>query len=139
MSAGEQPPPPPLAEGEYPPALGAAIVVCVVLAIAVVVGALSVHDLNRHGGSLPGAVFLAAVLCALGVGMYRHRYWAVLGFEALLAFQVIVTALALVVASTVKAALLCTVAIALGGALFWKLVRVLGRIQAGQLPRRDGA
>jgi hypothetical protein len=128
----------PLAEGERPAALSVAIAVSALLAIGVIAGALSVHDLSKHGGSLPGAVFLAAVLCALGVGMYRRRYWAVLGFEALLAFQVIVTSLALVVASTVKAALLCAVAIALGGLLFWKLVRVMGRIEAGQLPPGGG-
>jgi hypothetical protein len=131
-SAGE--PLLPLADGERPAALSAAIAVSALLAVGVVAGALTVHDLKRHGGSLPGAVFLALVLSALGIGMYRRRYWAVLSFEALLAFQVIVTSLALVVASTVKAALICMVAVALGGLLFWKLVRVMGRIQAGQLP-----
>jgi hypothetical protein len=56
----------------------------------------------------------------------------VLGFEALLAFQVLVTSLALVVASTITAAAVCLVSICLGGWLFWKLVRVMGRIQAGE-------
>jgi hypothetical protein len=64
--------------------------------------------------------------------MYRRRYWAVLGFEGLLAFQIIVTSLALVVASTILAAALCLLSIGLGGWLFWKLVRVMGRIQAGE-------
>ena len=64
--------------------------------------------------------------------MRAVRYWAVLGFEALLAFQIIVTSLALVVASTMLAAAVCLVAIGLGGWLFWKLVRVMGRIQAGE-------
>ena len=64
--------------------------------------------------------------------MYRRRYWAVLGFEALLAFQILVTSLALVVASTILAAAICLVSIGLGGWLFWKLVRVMGRIQAGE-------
>ena len=64
--------------------------------------------------------------------MYRRRYWAVLGFEALLAFQILVTSLALVVASTILAAAICVVSVGLGGWLFWKLVRVMGRIQAGE-------
>jgi hypothetical protein len=71
------------------------------------------------------------VLALLALGMYRRRYWAVLGFEALLAFQVIVTSLALVVASTLLAAAVCLVSIGLGGWLFWKLVRVMGRIEPG--------
>ena len=80
-------------------------------------------------------LFLFLVLGALALNMYRRRYWAVLGFEALLAFQIIVTSLALVVASTIAAALICTVGVVLGGWLFWKLVGVMGRIQAGE--RRD--
>jgi len=120
----------PLGPSEWPIALRVAIVVCVVLAVAVIVGAASVHDLSRHGGSLPGAALLAIVLALLAQGMYRHRYWAVLSFEALLAFQIIVTSLALVVASTIPAALICAVSVGLGGWLFWKLVRVMGRLQA---------
>ncbi len=122
----------PLGAHEHPRALAVAIAVCLALATGVIVGALTVHDLSRHGGSLPGAIFLAGVLAALAAGMYRRRYWAVLGFEALLAFQVIVTSLALVVAATIKAAAICLVAVGLGGWLFWKLVRVMGRIQAAE-------
>lgn len=122
----------PLGPGERPAALRVAIAVCVALAIAVIVGAATVHDLSRHGGSLPGAALLAAVLVLLAQGMYRQRYWAVLSFEALLAFQIIVTSLALVVASTLLAAAVCLVSVGLGGWLFWKLVRVMGRIQAGE-------
>jgi len=122
----------PLGEDERPVALLIAVAVCVVLALAVLIGAATVHDLSRHGGSLPGAVFLALVLALLAQGMYRRHYWAVLGFEALLAFQVLVTSLALVVASTIAAAGACLLGISLGGWLFWKLVRVMGRIQAGE-------
>lgn len=129
-------PPQPLGPGERPAALCVSIAVCVLLAIAVLVGALTIHDLSRHGGSLPGAIFLAGVFGALALGMYRVRYGAVLAFESLLAFQVIVTSLALVVASTIAAALGCVASIALAGTLFWKLIGVMGRIQAGE---REGA
>jgi hypothetical protein len=122
----------PLGEDERPIALLVAVAVAGVLAVAVIVGALTIHGLSRHGGSLPGGVFLACVLALLAGGMYRRRYWAVLGFEALLAFQILVTSLALVVASTLLAAGLCLVSIVLAGWLFWKLVRVMGRIQAGE-------
>jgi hypothetical protein len=122
----------PLGPHERPRPLMVAVAVSAVLAVAVLVGGLTVHDLSRHGGSLPGAIFLAAIFAVLAVGMYRRRYLAVLGFEALLAFQIIVASLALVVAATIKAAVLCVLAIALGGWLFWKLVRVMGRIQAGE-------
>jgi hypothetical protein len=125
----------PLEDGERPTALLVAVAVAAILAVGVMVGALSVHNLSSHGGSLGGAVFLACLLALLAGGMYRGRYWAVLGFEALLAFQILVTSLALVVAETILAAALCAVAIGLAGWLFWKLVRVMGRIQAGEPDR----
>jgi hypothetical protein len=106
------------------------VVVCGLLAAAVIASAATVHDLSRHGGSLPGAIFIAAVLGAVAAGMYRRRYWAVLAFEALLAFQIIVTSLALVVAESALAAVGCVLSVGLAGWLFWKLVRVMGRIQA---------
>jgi hypothetical protein len=125
----------PLGEREWPTPLRVAIAVCVVLAVGVIAGAAGIHDLSRHGGSLPGAALLAVVLALLAQGMYRRRYWAVLSFEALLVFQIIVTSLALVVASTLLAAAVCLVSVLLGGWLFWKLVRVMGRIQAGEQDR----
>jgi hypothetical protein len=128
----------PLGPNERPAALLVAVVVCALLAVGVLVGVLTVHDLSRHGGSVGGGIFLAAILALLAQGIYRRRYWAVLGFEAVLAFQLIVTSLALVVASSLPAAGLCVVAIALGGWLFWKLIRVMGRIQAGERQRGDG-
>lgn len=122
----------PLGEGEWPRALVAAIAVAGALALGILVSLATVHDLRQHGGSVPGGAFLAAVLVALALGMYRRRYWAVLAFEGLLAFQILVTSLALVVASTVIAAVVCLASIVLAGWLFWKLVAVMGRIQAGQ-------
>jgi len=126
----------PLGEDERPTALLVAVGVSALLAVGVVAGALTVHDLSSHGGSLAGGVFIAAILALLAQGIYKRRYWAVLGFEALLAFQVIVTSLALVVASTLAAAGGCLLAIVLGGWLFWKLIRVMGRIQAGERQER---
>jgi hypothetical protein len=128
--------PQPLAAGERPAALWVSIAVCAALAVAIVIGAITISDLSRHGGSLPGAIFLAAVFAALAHGMYRVRYWAVLAFESLLAFQMLVTSLALVVASTIVAALGCAASIALAGTLFWKLVAVMGRVQASDAAQR---
>jgi len=128
----------PLGEGERPIALIVAVAVALALAIGVLVSTLTVKDLSRHGGSLPGGIFLAGVLLLLAQGIYRRRYWAVLGFEALLAFQILVTSLALVVASTLLAAGLCLLSIGLAGWLFWKLVRVMGRIQAGEQGTKAG-
>lgn len=130
----------PLAGDERPAALLVAVAVATILALAICVSVVTVHDLSRHGGSLPGGLFLAGVLLMLAWGMWTRRHWAVLSFEALLAFQIIVTSLALIVAETLLAAGLCAISIGLAGWLFWKLVRVMGRIQAGERAHlaRDG-
>jgi hypothetical protein len=122
----------PLGANERPAALLVAVVVCALIAVGVIVGVLTVHELSRHGGSVPGGIFLAAIFALLAQGIYRRRYWAVLGFEAVLAFQLIVTSLALVIASSLLAAGLCALSVGLGGWLFWKLIRVMGRMQAGE-------
>ena len=125
----------PLGEDERPTPLLVAIGVCALVAVVVLVGGLSIHDLSRHGGSLPGAIFLAAVLVSLGVGMYRAATSRCSAFEALLTFQIIVTSLALVIATSWVTAGLCLLAVGFAGWLFWKLVRVMGRIQAGERGR----
>jgi hypothetical protein len=122
----------PLGPDERPPALLIAVTVAALLAVAVLVGGLTIHDLSRRGGSLPGAIFLSGILAALALGMYRRRYLAVLGFEALLALQIVLSSLALIIATSLLAAGEYVIALALGGWLFWKLVRVMGRIQAGE-------
>jgi hypothetical protein len=125
----------PLGPDERPLALLIAVAVAALLAVAVLVGGLTIHDLSSRGGSLPGAIVLSGVLAALAFGMYRRRYLAVLGFEALLALQIVLSSLALIIAASLLAAGEYVIALALGGWLFWKLVRVMGRIQAGEQRR----
>jgi hypothetical protein len=125
----------PLAEGERPRAVTVAAVVAVALAVLVVVGEVAGARIGKRG-TLAGALLLAGILLVAAYGMWRARYWAVLGFEALLAFQIIVAALALTVASNWWAVVLCVGVMGLGGWLFWKLVRAMARIQ---MPERRPA
>ena len=125
----------PLTEGERPGAVTAGSIVAAVLAVLVVVGYASGARIGDEG-SLAGALLLAAILLVAAWGMWNARYWAVLGFEALLAFQLIVAALSLLVASNAWAAILCLAVIGFGGWLFWKLIRAMARIQ---MPERRPA
>ena len=125
----------PLAAGERPGAVTAGAIVAAVLAVLVVVGYASGARIGDEG-SLASALLLAAILLVTAWGMWKARYWAVLGFEALLAFQLIVAALSLLVASNVLAAVLCVAVIGFGGWLFWKLIRAMARIQ---MPERRPA
>jgi hypothetical protein len=125
----------PLAEDERPGAVTVAAVVSLLLGILVVVGYATGARVGGEG-SLPGALFLCAIFLVAAWGMWRVRYWAVLGFEALLAFQLVIAALSLMVASNWWAALLCVALIVFGGWLFWKLIRAMARIQ---MPERRPA
>lgn len=125
----------PLAEGERPGAVTAGAIVAALLALLVVVGYAAGARVGGEG-TLASALVLAAILLVAAWGMWSVRYWAVLGFQALLAFQVIVAALSLMVASNVWAAILCLAVIGLGGWLFWKLIRAMARIQ---MPERRPA
>lgn len=125
----------PLAEGERPGAVTAGAIVSTVLGVLVLVGYFTDARFADRG-SLAGALMIAAVLFVAAWGMWKARYWAVLGFEALLAFLVLVASLALLVASNVWAVVQCVAVIGLGGWLFWKLIRAMARIQ---MPERGPA
>ena len=72
----------------------------------------------------------AALMTVAAVGMWRARYWAVLGFQVILALTAIFSLLFLVVEAThVLDILVAVVALALSGTMFWFLVKALARIQ----------
>jgi hypothetical protein len=64
--------------------------------------------------------------------MWRQRYWAVLGFATLMALITVVFALLLLIASNVLAIVVCIAFAGSAGWLFWKLIRVMARLQAPQ-------
>jgi hypothetical protein len=102
--------------------------------VLVVVGYESGARIGERG-TLAGALLLAALLLVAAGGMWHVRYWAVLGFEALLAITLCIAALSLLVASNVAAVVLCVAILGPAGWLFWKLIRVMGRLQAPQRVR----
>jgi hypothetical protein len=122
----------PLRPGEHPPALVAAVVVAAALGIANVVLWAAGTDVRGTSPSGAGAIAFAVLMLAAAWGMWSLRYWAVLGFQALLAVTIIIAALSLAVASNLLAVALCLVIIVPGSWLFWKLVRVLARLQMPQ-------
>jgi len=119
----------PLAPGEHPRPLLVAVIVCVTLgagnAIAWVAGA---HIDGKHPGV--GVLAFSGLMALLAGGMWAKRYLAVLAFEALLALIVLVFCLFLVEASNIEAVVVCVAVIGCAGWLFWKLVRVMGRMAA---------
>ncbi len=83
-----------------------------------------------------GIIIFSLLMIACAAGLWRLRYWAVLGFMALLAIIATLFALLMTEASNVLGFVVPPVIILGAGFLFWKLVRVLSRIQMPQYPGR---
>jgi hypothetical protein len=119
----------PLAAGERPTAVTVSAVVAGLIGVTNVVFYLAGVDVQGKRPSVAGVLVFAAIMFAMAAGLARARYWAVLGFQALLGITIIIAALSLLVASNAAALLLCVAIAGLGGWLFWKLVRAMARIQ----------
>ena len=125
----------PLAPGERPRVVTIAAIVAFVFAIANVATALTGNDVATAGGdpSIATAVTTALLLVA-GFGMLARQYWAVLGFQTILAIQIVFFSLYLIGVQKLWHAIIPLVAIGLLGWLFWKLVRPMARLQ---MPTRE--
>ncbi len=125
----------PLGPGERPRPLLVAIGLSVFVAVANVAIWAAGGTISGQDTGAVGVLSFAAIMLAAAGGMWARRAWALLGFQGLLAITIVYSFLALTVASNVLALVLCLAVIGGGGWLFWKLIRVLGRMQA---PRRPG-
>jgi hypothetical protein len=119
----------PLAPTERPLAVTISAVVALVIAVANVGAYLAGLDVRGQRPGIGGILVLSGLMAACAVGLWRMRYWAVLGFEAMLALTVVYAALSLTVASSGRAVVLCVALVGLGGWLFYKLVRIMARLQ----------
>jgi hypothetical protein len=127
----------PLREGERPRAVTVGAAVSAAIA-AVFWGSAVVSVVSdvEVGGSEPQTaplVLFAAVLTLMAWGMWRARYWAVLGFQALLALVMLSAGLGLVQVTTLLQAVGTVVILAGAATLFYFMVKALARIQ---MPKR---
>jgi hypothetical protein len=122
----------PLGPDERPTALLVATLVVGVLNIVLALAGVEVQDSSAGGAILLGVLFVVAA-----VGMHFKRAWAVLGFMVALAITLVFASLSILVASNVLGLVVSLAIIVLAGWLFWKLVRILGRMQAPPRPSRS--
>ena len=121
----------PLAPGERPPALVVAVAVTALLGAGNAIAYAAGAKIGGHRPG-PGVLVFSVAMALLAGGMWTRRYLAVLACEALIAIVVLVFSLFLVEAGNIEGALLCLAVIVAGGWLFWKLVRVIGRLAAAR-------
>lgn len=125
----------PYAPGERPWSVRIAVLVAALIGVGnlvdlIVGGNVTVGHAHPGAG---GVILFSAMMLVAAAGMWRMKYWALLGFQAIVGFVILILALALIGANSILAAVAEVVVIGAAGFLFYKLVRVLSRVQ---MPRR---
>lgn len=128
----------PLGDGERPPALVVAVVLTFLLGLGNLAAYLLGAQVDGQAPPVTGIIGFASLMLVMAWGMWTLRYWAILGFQALLALVVVIFALIMPTASNLEAVVVCAAVIGLGGWLFWKLVRVMSRVQVPPPPGHRG-
>ena len=130
----------PLEPGERPGAVTVGAIVAAVLAVIFTVSAvLAIAGVDAGDREIKPApiVAFAIVFWAMAIGMWRARYWAVLGFQTLLLLMMLASAFGLVVVSSVLQAVGTTLLLAGSAALFYFMIRAMARIQMPSSPGAD--
>ena len=125
----------PLAEGERPLVVTIGAVVAGLIALSIVAG--YVTGVKVEGGKPHFAQVLAPTLLMglMSWGMWRARYWAVLGFQLLLVFLIFSAVFGLAVQASTVAEFAATLGLlAVAGTFFFFMVKAMARIQ---MPSRD--
>jgi len=128
----------PLAPGERPWALKIAALVALLIGASdlVVVLINGKFDVGGAQSGAGGVILFSVVMIVCAVGMWQLRYWAVLGFQAILVFVILFFSLLLLRAENVLAVVAGVIVVGGSGYLFFKLVRVLSRLQMPKPPPR---
>jgi hypothetical protein len=130
----------PLERGERPTPVTVGFVVTVIFAAiftaSAVIAAFGSVEVSGDEPSPFGIALFAGALWMMAWGMWKARYWAVLGFQVLLLIVLVLAALGLVVVSTIPELLATLLLLAGSGTLFYFMIRAMARIQ---MPRPPGA
>ncbi|MBV8987100.1 MAG: hypothetical protein JO372_00930 [Solirubrobacterales bacterium] len=126
----------PLAPGERPRAVTVGAALAALSGIGNLIAYLAGAKIAGKHPAITGIIGFSGLMLICAVGMWRMRYWAVLGFMGLLAIIATIFTLLLLKASNLLGLLVPIVIIAGAGYLFTKLVRALSRIQMPKQPDR---
>lgn len=133
----------PLAEDERPTIVTIGAIVSIAIAVSIVVGylsgaqvSISNNSSDTHEANLFQVIPPTVLFGFMAWGMLRSRYWAVLGFEAIMAILMVGAFITLIAAATVLKAIFATAVLTIAGLLFWFTVKALARIQMPRFGER---
>jgi hypothetical protein len=125
----------PLAEGERPVVVTIGAAVSALIALSILGSYLAGAEVDGERPPLAQVLAPALLMGIMAWGMWRARYWAVLGFQLLLVLLILSAVLGL----TLQAASVGSIATTLGllavsGSFFYFMVKAMARIQ---MPTRE--
>lgn len=125
----------PLAAGERPPVVTIAAVLAALVCLSIVAGYLAGAKVEGSKPHLAQVLAPALLMGVMAWGMWRARYWAVLGFQLLLVFLILSATFGLLAQASTAPQIAATVGLlAVSGAFFYFMVKAMARIQ---MPSRD--
>ena len=128
----------PLAEGERPLVVTIAAAVSALIAASIVVGYLAGAHVSGRPPKLPQVLAPALLMSIMAWGMWRARYWAVLGFQLILVLLIFSAVSGLAIQAASIAQVTGTVALlAISGTFFYFMVKAMARIQMPTRVPRD--
>jgi len=120
----------PLAAGERPPVVTIGAAVAGLIALSILAGYLAGVKVEGEKPHLAQVLAPALIMGVMAWGMWRARYWAVLGFQLLLVFLIFSAVFGLAVQASTVAEFATTLALlAVAGAFFYFMVKAMARIQ----------
>jgi hypothetical protein len=134
----------PLEAGERPTVVTIGAVVAALIAVSAIVGYAAGVEVTKVGSDgieqgeekapLLSIVAVVGLMGTMAYGMWKAKYWAVLGFQALLVIVLVAASLGLVQATEWPQAVGTTLLIAGASAMFYFMIKAMARIQ---MPERQ--
>lgn len=128
----------PLADGERPTVVTIGAVVAGLIALSIVAGFVAGVKVNGETPKVPQVAAPALIMGVMAWGMWRARYWAVLGFQLILVFLIFSAVFGLAVQASTVGQILATLGLlAVAGTFFVFMVKAMARIQMPERVPRD--
>jgi len=123
----------PLVEGERPLVVTIGAVLSTLIVVSIAIGYLVGAEVDGERPELTQVLGPALVMGMMAWGMWRARYWAVLGFQLILAFLIFSAVFGLAVQAASVAQVAATLGLlAVSGTFFYFMVKAMARIQMPQ-------
>ncbi|HKT83362.1 MAG TPA: hypothetical protein VJQ84_05945, partial [Solirubrobacterales bacterium] len=125
----------PLGAGERPRVVTVGAIVSALIALSIVIGYLAGTEVDGEKPRLIQVLAPALLMGTMAWGMWRARYWAVLGFQLILVLLIFSSFYGLVVGAATAAQFLGTGGLLIAASVFFYfMVKAMARIQ---MPTRE--